>query len=105
MTLIDDANEVLRAKGYAERDLAAFPTPMGADRAILKGGKLLSPVSDDAETVQRLVRHGVPAAADVQGRLRRAQLGAQLGGSLPLVDRRAVGRGVLVDDELARAAA
>jgi hypothetical protein len=78
MTLIDDANDVLRAKGYTERDLAAFPTPMGADRAILKGGKLLSPFSDDAETVLRLVRDVVPAAADVKGMLRPAQLRAQL---------------------------
>jgi hypothetical protein len=78
MSLIDDANEVLRAKGYTERDLAAFPTPMGPDRAILKGGKLLSPFADDAETVLRLVRDVVPAAADVKGTLRPAQLRAQL---------------------------
>jgi hypothetical protein len=78
MSLIDDANEALRAKGYGERDLMAFPTPMGPDRAILKGGKLLSPFSDDAETVLRVARDVVPAAADVKGTLRAAQLRAQL---------------------------
>jgi hypothetical protein len=76
--LIDAANEALRAKGYAERDLAAFPTPMGPDRAILKGAKLLSPFSDDAATVLRVARDVVPSAGDVKGMLRPAQLRAQL---------------------------
>jgi hypothetical protein len=76
--LIVAANEALRAKGYAERDLAAFPTAMGPDRAILKGAKLLSPFSDDAATVLRVARDVVPAANDVKGMLRPAALRAQL---------------------------
>jgi hypothetical protein len=76
---IDAANDALRAKGYQERDLAAFPTPMGPDRAILKGAKIVSPFSDDAATVLRVVQEHVPAAAELHGVLRPADLRALLG--------------------------
>jgi hypothetical protein len=76
---IDEANEVLRAKGYDERALAAHPTPLGADRAILKGAKILSPLSDSAETVLRVARELVPPAAELRGVLRPAALREQLG--------------------------
>jgi hypothetical protein len=75
---IADANEALRAKGYEERDLAVFPTPMGADRALLKGAKLISPFTDDATTVLRVARELVPPAAELKSRLRPADLRAQL---------------------------
>jgi hypothetical protein len=75
---IDAANEALRAKGYGERDLAVFPTPMGPDRAILKGAKLLSPFSDDAATVLHLVRDVVPPAAELTAMLRPADLRSRL---------------------------
>jgi hypothetical protein len=75
---IDAANEALRAKGYTERDLAAFPTPMGPDRAILKGGKILSPFSDDAATVLRVATELVPPAGELKGQLRPADLRAKL---------------------------
>ncbi|TML89568.1 MAG: hypothetical protein E6G08_05035 [Actinobacteria bacterium] len=75
---IDAANDVLRAKGYDERDLAAFPTPMGPDRAILKGARILSPFSDDAATVLRVATELVPPAAELKGTLRPADLRAKL---------------------------
>jgi hypothetical protein len=75
---IDAANEALRAKGYAERDLAAFPTPMGPDRAILKGARILSPFSDDAATVLRVATELVPPAAELHGTLRPADLRSKL---------------------------
>ena len=79
---IDEANEVLRAKGYDERALAAHPTPLGADRAILKGAKILSPLSDSAETVLRVARELVPPAAELGTHvLRPAELRRALGWS------------------------
>jgi hypothetical protein len=76
--LIDAANDALRAKGYAERDLAAFPTPMGPDRALLKGAKIISPFSDDAATVLRVATDLVPPLAELKGTLRPADLRAKL---------------------------
>jgi hypothetical protein len=68
------ANALLREKGYGERDLAVHPTPHGADRALLKGAKILSPLSDDAATVLRIVRELVPPSAELIGQLRPAEL-------------------------------
>ncbi len=76
---IDEANALLRGKGYAERDLAVFPTPMGADRALLKGGRILSPFSDSADTVLRVVRELVPPAAELKGTIRPTDLRRSLG--------------------------
>ena len=78
MTPIDEANELLRAKGYGERDLAVFPTPLGPERALLKGAKILSPFTDTGETVLRVVRELVPPAAELKGTLRPADLRARL---------------------------
>ena len=76
---IDEANELLRAKGYRERELGVFPTPMGPDRALLKGDRILSPFSDDAETVLRVVRELVPPAGELKGTLRPTELRRSLG--------------------------
>ena len=74
---IEAANALLRERGYAERDLAVHPAPRG--RALLKGNKLLSPLSDDADVVLRVVRELVPASADLgTGTLRPADLRARL---------------------------
>ena len=74
---IATANALLRDKGYAERDLAVHPGLRG--RALLKGNKILSPLSDDAELVLRVVRELVPADAELGGRLLRpAELRAKL---------------------------
>jgi hypothetical protein len=58
MDAIEAANAELRARGYTERDLAVHSAPRG--RALLKGNKLLSPLSDDPDVVLRVVRELVP---------------------------------------------
>ena len=74
---IDAANELLREQGYTERDLAVHPAPRG--KALLKGNKILSPLSDDAEVVLRIVREAVPPAEELGTRvLRPADLRAHL---------------------------
>jgi hypothetical protein len=71
------ANALLREKGYAERDLAVHPGPRG--KALLKGNKILSPLSDEAELVLRVVRELVPPDAELGHRtLRPADLRAAL---------------------------
>jgi hypothetical protein len=74
---VDAANALLREKGYAERDLAVHAGPRG--KALLKGNKILSPFSDDASLVLRVVRDLVPADADLGHKLLRpAELRAKL---------------------------
>jgi hypothetical protein len=74
---IGAANGLLRERGYAERDLAVFAAPRG--RALLKGNKLLSPLSDDPDVVLRVVRDLVPASVELgTGMLRPAELRANL---------------------------
>jgi len=74
---IASANALLRERGYAERDLAVIPAPKG--KALLKGNKLLSPLSDEADVVLRVVRELVPTSADLgTGTLRPADLRARL---------------------------
>ena len=76
-TAISAANDALRAKGYAERDLGVHPAPRG--RALLKGNKLLSPLSDDAEVILHVVRDLVPTDAELGSKmLRPADLRALL---------------------------
>jgi hypothetical protein len=71
------ANALLREKGFAERDLAAHPAPRG--KALLKGNKIISPFSDDAALVLRVVRELVPTDAELGNRmLRPADLRALL---------------------------
>jgi hypothetical protein len=74
---IEAANAVLREKGYAERDLAVHSAIGG--RALLKGNKILSPLSDDPELVLRIVRELVPTEAELGHRvLRPADIRARL---------------------------
>ena len=74
---IEQANVLLRERGYAERDLAVHAGPRG--KALLKGNKILSPLSDEAEVVLRVVQDLVPADADLGGKiLRPAELRAKL---------------------------
>jgi hypothetical protein len=71
------ANRLLQEKGYAERDLAVHPAPRG--RALLKGNKILSPLSDESALVLRVVRELVPAQAELGNRvLRPAELRARI---------------------------
>jgi hypothetical protein len=74
---IATANAELRAKGYGERQLAVRATPLEG-RALLKGDRILSPFSDDAELILRVVRELVPPAAELKGQLRPADLRARL---------------------------
>ena len=74
---IEQANTLLRERGYAERDLAVHAGPRG--KALLKGNKILSPLSDDAEVVLRVVQDLVPSDADLGAKiLRPAELRAKL---------------------------
>jgi hypothetical protein len=74
---IEQANALLRERGYAERDLAVHTGPRG--KALLKGNKILSPLSDDADLVLRVVRDLVPSAAELRAKiLRPAELRAKL---------------------------
>jgi hypothetical protein len=62
--LADEANEILRGKGYREAQLAVFTTPMAA-KHLIKGTKIASPFSDSPETVLRAVRDCVPSSDDL----------------------------------------
>jgi hypothetical protein len=75
---IEAANELLREKGYVDRDLAVHPGPRG--KALLKGNKILSPLSDEAAVVLRVVQELVPSEAELGHHLLRpAELRAKLG--------------------------
>jgi hypothetical protein len=74
---IEQANAILQEKGYAERDLAVHPAPRG--RALLKGNKILSPLSDEAALVLRVVQDLVPVSSELGAKiLRPAELRARL---------------------------
>jgi len=74
---VEQANALLREKGYSERDLAVHTGPRG--KALLKGNKILSPLSDDAEVVLRVVQELVPSEGDLGAKiLRPAELRARL---------------------------
>ncbi len=74
---ISTANALLREKGYVERDLAVHAGPRG--KALLKGNKIISPFSDDAELVLQVARELVPPAAELGHKLiRPADLRARL---------------------------
>jgi hypothetical protein len=74
---IGAANALLRERGYAERDLAVYAGPRG--KALLKGNKILSPFSDDAALVLRVVAELVPTDAELGHKLLRpADLRAKL---------------------------
>jgi hypothetical protein len=74
---ISTANALLREKGYVERDLAVHAGPRG--KALLKGNKIISPFSDDAELVLRVTRELVPSAGELGHKLiRPADLRARL---------------------------
>ena len=71
------ANDALREKGYAERDLAVHPGPRG--KALLKGNKIISPFSDEAALVLRVVQELVPSDEELGAKiLRPADLRAKL---------------------------
>jgi hypothetical protein len=74
---VEQANVILRERGYAERDLAVHTGPRG--KALLKGNKILSPLSDEAKVVLGVVRDLVPSNDDLGAKiLRPAELRAKL---------------------------
>lgn len=66
---IREANELLGRKGYGERDLAVHPGPRG--KALLKGNRILSPFSDEADLVLRVVSDLVPTSEELGARILR----------------------------------
>lgn len=66
--MIDEANELLRAKGYSAAHLNAGAAPLPG-RVLLKGTKIISPFSDNAETVLRVVRDCIPSADELGRRM------------------------------------
>jgi hypothetical protein len=64
---VAEANAILREKGYKEPQLGAHAAPLPG-RVLLKGSKILSPFSDSAETVLRVVRGVVPPAEELGAR-------------------------------------
>lgn len=59
--MIDEANAILREKGYSAAKLAAHTAPL-AGKALLKGSSIRSPFSDSPETILRVVKECVPPA-------------------------------------------
>jgi hypothetical protein len=77
MDAVEQANALLQEKGYAARDLAVHTGPRG--KALLKGNKIVSPLSDEAELVLHVVRELVPSDAELGGKmLRPAELRSRL---------------------------
>lgn len=77
MDAIEQANALLREKGYAARDLGVHAGPFG--KALLKGNKILSPLSDGADVVLRVVQELVPPDVELGSKvLRPAELRARL---------------------------
>jgi hypothetical protein len=71
------ANARLRELGYADRDLGVHAGPRG--KALLKGNKIISPFSDDATVVLRVVQELVPPDAELGAKLLRpAELRSRL---------------------------
>jgi len=62
--VIDEANELLREKGYSAAHLSAVAAPLPG-KVLLKGTKILSPFSDTAEVVLRVARDLVPPADEL----------------------------------------
>ena len=62
--MIEEANELLRAKGYSAAHLNAIGAPLPG-KALLKGTKILSPFSDTEEVVVRVARDFVPTAEEL----------------------------------------
>lgn len=64
---IEQANALLREKGYKEAHLRAQAAPLPG-KALLKGSKILSPFADSPETVLAAVRDCVPSAEELGAR-------------------------------------
>ena len=61
---VDEANAVLREKGYKESQLGVYASPI-ATKVLIKGPKILSPFADSPETVLRAVQECLPSAEEL----------------------------------------
>jgi hypothetical protein len=61
---IEEANALLREKGFKESQLGVFATPMPT-KLLLKGPKIVSPFADSPETVLQAVRDCLPTADEL----------------------------------------
>ena len=62
--MIDEANELLREKGYSAAHLQVVDAPLPS-KVLLKGTKIISPFSDTPETVLRVVQEAIPTADEL----------------------------------------
>jgi len=62
--VIDEANELLRGKGYSAAHLIAVAAPLPG-KVLLKGTKILSPFSDTEDVVLRVARDFLPPAEEL----------------------------------------
>jgi hypothetical protein len=61
---VQEANALLREKGYMESQLGVFVTPIPT-KLLLKGPKIFSPFADSPETVLRAIRDCLPSADEL----------------------------------------
>lgn len=61
---VAEANELLAKRGYRGPQLAVHVSPLPG-RVLLKGSKIVSPLSDSPDVVLRVVRDRVPAASEL----------------------------------------
>ena len=65
---VAEANAILLEKGYKEPHLAVHVSPLPG-RVLLKGSKIVSPLSDGPDVVLAVVRDRVPLAAELGSRM------------------------------------
>ncbi len=65
---VDEANALLRGKGYSEAQLFAAGSPLRG-KVLLKGNKIVSPFSDGEDTVLYVVAHCLPTLESIGRRL------------------------------------
>jgi hypothetical protein len=65
---IEEANRLLRDKGYAARELNVSTAIVGGGKALLKGTRIVSPLSDLASVVRVIVERCVPPRHELGGR-------------------------------------
>ena len=83
--MIDEANEILRGKGYSAAHLHAIESPLPG-KVLLKGTKILSPFSDTAEVVLRVARDFVPSCRRARAPPAHAARDARLAGRVVIVE-------------------
>ena len=75
---IERANAVLVEKGYSAARLIVQPG-LGEGKALLKGSEIVSPLSDTAVTILRVVEEIVPPLAELEHPLVPREIRARLG--------------------------